>query len=121
MRLGLVVLALLATMAQASALCRCACVRGTMRPICQDNDLVTPICAGLCTDELRRTPVVTPLGGGQQVFAPVQPFNPAPNGVPHPDADLNTDTRGFQLGSAGVPSGTDSLSSRSTAGAAAGR
>lgn len=68
MRFGLIALALLGLTTDASALCRCACVLGVMRPICQPTDLVSPICVGLCTDDVRQETVTRPLAGGRQVF-----------------------------------------------------
>lgn len=118
MRSVLLTCTLLLLPVPASALCRCACVLGQMQSICQQTDLVTPICQGLCTDDLRPASAIRPLAGGQQQLDSVRPFNPAPDGVQQRDTDLNTDTRGFQLGTAGVQSGTSGLSG--TASGAAG-
>lgn len=90
-----------------------------MRPICQQTDLVEPICTGLCTDSVRPETVVKPLGGGQQVVNPVEAFDPAPPGLPQRDLNLSTDTRGNPLGTAGVQGGSDALSSSAAGGAAA--
>ena len=107
---------------QSWAACRCACVRGVMRPICQQTDLVEPICQGLCEDSVRPSRLVVPFGGGQQAINPVQPFDPAPGGLVQQDPNLNTDTRGNPLGTAGVQGGNDALSSSvGAAGAATAR
>ena len=119
MRFGLIVLALLELTTDASAACRCACVRGVMRPICQQTDLIEPICAGLCTDDLRPDLVVKPIAGGRQALDPIHPFDPAPNGLEERNPDLNTDSRGYQLGTAGVDSGTSGFSSGNSGGAGA--
>ena len=102
---------------QVWAACRCGCVRGMMRPICQQTDLVEPICTGLCTDSIRPEVVVKPLAGGQQVFNPVEPFDPAPPGLVQRDLNLSSDTRGNPLGTAGVQGGSDALSSSAAGGA----
>ena len=102
---------------QVWAACRCACVRGVMRPICQQTDLVEPICQGLCTDSIRPETAVKPLAGGQVVVTPVEPFDPAPSGLPQRDLNLSTDTRGNPLGTAGVQGGTDAFSSSGSGGA----
>ena len=103
----------------ASALCRCACVRGVMRPICQPTDLVEPICQGLCADSLRGEAVTSPLAGGQPQYETVQPFDPAPRGLQEADPNYNIDARGFQLGTAGVQSGNDAFSSSGAGGSGA--
>jgi|GEM_PF-2282735 len=104
---------------EAWAACRCACVKGVMRPICQQTDLVEPICQGLCEDSVRPSRLVVPFGGGLQAVNPVQPFDPAPGGLVQQDPNLNTDTRGNPLGTAGVQGGTDALSSSAGAAGAA--
>jgi len=118
MRSILLLCSLLLLPSQAWAACRCACVRGVMRPICQQTDLVEPICTGLCTDGIRPETVVKPLFGGQQVFNPVEPFDPAPPGLVQRDLNLSTDTRGNPLGTAGVQGGSDAFSSSAAGGAA---
>jgi hypothetical protein len=85
-----------------------------MRPICHQTDLVEPICQGLCEDEIRPATVVKPLAGGQQVFSPVEPFDPAPGGLIQKDSNFGLDTRGNPLGTAGVQGGNDALSSSAT-------
>ncbi|MDF2599272.1 hypothetical protein [Methylobacterium brachiatum] len=119
MRSILLLCSLLLIPTQAWAACRCACVRGVMRPICQQTDMVEPICTGLCTDSVRPETVVKPLFGGQQAFNPVEPFDPAPPGLVQRDLNLSTDTRGNPLGTAGVQGGSDAFSS--SAGGAASR
>ncbi|SDO69567.1 hypothetical protein SAMN05216360_1392 [Methylobacterium phyllostachyos] len=96
---------------EAWAACRCACIKGVMRAICQPTDLVEPICQGLCEDSVRPNRLVVPFGGGLQAINPVQPFDPAPNGLTQQDTNLNSDTRGNPLGTAGVQGGSDALSS----------
>lgn len=115
MRSILLLCTLLLLPSQAWALCRCACVRGVMRPICQQTDLVEPICQGLCADEIRPGTVVRPLAGGQQVFSPVEPFDPAPGSLMQKDPNFGLDTRGNPLGTAGVQGGNDALSSSAAA------
>jgi hypothetical protein len=119
MRLILSLCAVLLLPSQAWALCRCACVRGVMRPICQETDLVQPICQGLCEDEIRASPVLKPLFGGRQVANPVESFDPAPRDLTQRDPNFNFDTRGNPLGTAGVDTGNDAFT-RSTGPAAAG-
>ncbi|MCJ2058687.1 hypothetical protein MKL09_19290 [Methylobacterium sp. J-048] len=89
-----------------------------MRPICQQTDLVEPICTGLCTDGIRPETVVKPLAGGQTVVTPVEPFDPAPPGLIQRDLNLSADTRGNPLGTAGVQGGSDAFSSSAAGGAA---
>lgn len=96
--------------AQAFALCRCACVLGQMRPICQETDLMMPICQGICPDEIRPLVVTRPLAGGRQQFDTVRPFDPAPGGLQERNPDLNLDARGNPLGTAGVQTGNDAFS-----------
>lgn len=100
----------------ASALCRCACVRGVITPICQPTDLVHPVCQGLCSDAIRAEAVTRPLAGGQPQYEAVQPFDPAPPGLQARDPNYGVDARGFQLGTAGVQSGNDAFSSSSSGG-----
>ncbi|SFT28405.1 hypothetical protein [Methylobacterium sp. yr668] len=45
--------ALLALPAPASALCRCTCIQGEMKAICQETDLTVPMCQGLCETTIR--------------------------------------------------------------------
>lgn len=104
----------------ASALCRCACVRGVMTAICQPTDLVHSICQGLCTDAIRPETTTRPLAGGQPQYETVQPFDPAPRGLETRDPDYGTDARGFQLGTAGVQSGNDAFSSSGASGSGGG-
>jgi hypothetical protein len=118
MRSILLLCTLLLLPSQAWALCRCTCVRGVMRPICQQTDLVEPICQGLCEDQIRPETVVRPLAGGKQEFGPVEPFDPAPGGLIQKDPALGLDTRGNPLGTAGVQGGNDALSSAAAGGAA---
>ena len=110
--------------AEASAACRCACVRGVMRPICASTDLVEPICQGLCEDSLRSDAVDRPLAGGRQATNPVEPvelgrptvtFNPK-TGLPDDNANYDVGTTGYPLGTAGVTSGTGQLSTSGSAG-----
>ena len=111
----------------ASALCRCTCVQGVMRPICQQTDLVEPICQGFCQDDVRPAPVVRPLAGGRPIFDPVTPFNPAPRNLQEADPDYNLDARGFPVGTPGLltgapgQSGGSSASGAASGGAASGR
>ncbi|MDP4023889.1 hypothetical protein Q8W71_14755 [Methylobacterium sp. NEAU 140] len=116
MRTLLLACSLLLLPLPASALCRCACVRGVMTPICQPTDLVQPICQGLCSDEIRAEGVTRPLAGGQPQYDTVQPFDPAPREMKGRDPDYNLNPRGFQLGTAGVQSGNDAFSSSSGGG-----
>lgn len=106
MRSILLLCTLLLLPSQAWALCRCTCVRGVMRPICQQTDLVEPICQGFCETQIRPERVVTPLAGGKQVFEPAQPTNPAPGGLASPDLDLNSNPNGTQLGTPSQLSGS---------------
>lgn len=119
MRLLLLACSLLLLPLPASALCRCACVRGVMAPVCQPTDLVHPICQGLCSDAIRAETATRPLAGGQTQFDTVQPSEPAPTGMQERDPNYSLDARGYQLGTAGVQSGNDAFSS-STAGGSSG-
>ncbi|MEE7493075.1 hypothetical protein [Methylobacterium oryzae] len=110
MRSILLLCTLLLLPSQAWALCRCICVRGVMRPICQQTDLVEPICQGLCEDQIRPATVVRPLAGGQQVFSPVELFDPAFEKLAEKDPNVGLDTRGNLLGTTGVQAGADALS-----------
>ena len=118
MRSMFLLCAVLLLPSEAWAACRCACVKGVMRPICQQTDLVEPICQGLCEDSIRPSRLVVPFGGGLQANNPVQPFDPAPGSLIQQDPNLNTDP----LCTAGVQGGNDALSSSvGAAGAAAAR
>ncbi|TXN75949.1 hypothetical protein FV228_01985 [Methylobacterium sp. WL18] len=90
----------------ASALCRCSCVQGVMRPICQPTDLIVPICQGLCETEIRPERVVTPLAGGRPAFEPVLPSNPAPRSLAPPEEQLETNPNGQILGTPSQLSGS---------------
>ena len=90
----------------ASALCRCTCVRGVMRPVCQQTDIMVPICQGLCETEIRPERVVTPLAGGRTAFDPVQPFDPAPRALANPGENTETNANGLQLGTPNQLSGS---------------
>ena len=79
---------------------------GPAAQICQQTDLVEPICQGLCETEIRPERVVTPLAGGKPVFEPAQPTNPAPGGLASPDLDLNSNPNGTQLGTPSQLSGS---------------
>lgn len=92
--------------APASALCRCTCIQGAMKPICQQTDVMIPICQGLCETQVRPDRVVVPLAGGKPVFEPVQPFNPAPGALVSPDQSLDTNPNGTQLGTPSQLSGS---------------
>ncbi len=78
MRTIMLAAALLALPVPASALCRCTCVRGEMKAICQETDLTIPICQGLCETTIRPDRVIIPLAGARQAFEPAQSTNPAP-------------------------------------------
>lgn len=123
MRSIVLVCFLIAVSSEATAACRCACVKGIMRPICQQVDLVEPICQGFCTDDLRPEAVSKPLSGGQQQFNPVQSveigrpiisIDPRTGSVEN-STNYDTDTRGYSLGTAGVQTGSSSLSSSAPA------
>jgi uncharacterized membrane protein YgcG len=90
----------------ASALCRCTCVQGAMKPICQPTDLTVPICQGLCETQVRTDRVIIPLAGGKPALEPIQPFNPAPSGLVSPELSLDTNPNGTQLGSPSQLSGS---------------
>lgn len=98
MRPLLLAVSLLLLPAPASALCRCTCVQGTMRPICQPTDLMVPICQGLCETDVRPERVITPLAGGRPAFEPVLPSDPAPRALAAPQEDLDTNPNGQVLG-----------------------
>ncbi|TXN40528.1 hypothetical protein FV233_26545 [Methylobacterium sp. WL7] len=106
----------------ASALCRCTCVQGVMKPICQPTDLMVPICQGLCENQIRTDRVVIPLAGGKPALEPIQPFNPAPGGLVSPEMSLDTNPNGTQLGSPSQLSGSvgSSLSGGSGSGSGSG-
>ncbi len=128
MRIGLIALVLLELTSGASAACRCGCVRGQYKAICLPTDLVEPICQGLCSDEIREAPTIIPLAGGRQEVMPVTPSEQARptvevdprTGVVDDPNNYNADTRGNQLGTAGVPGGTSNLSTAPAAAAGAG-
>jgi hypothetical protein len=82
----------------ASALCRCTCIQGEMKPICQYTDITIPICQGLCETSVRPERVVTPLAGGKPVFEPAESTNPSPGGLAGANVDLNVNPNGTQLG-----------------------
>ncbi|MEE7459924.1 hypothetical protein MFUR16E_00475 [Methylobacterium fujisawaense] len=115
MRLFMLAAVLLALPAPASALCRCTCIRGEMKAICQETDLTVPICQGLCETTIRQDRVIIPLAGGRQAFEPAQSTNPAPGGLVSPDLSLDTNPNGTQLGTPSQLSGSvgSSLSSGS--------
>lgn len=98
MRTLLFAASLLLLPAPASALCRCTCIQGEMKPICQPTDVMVPICQGLCEAQIRPERVIVPLAGGKQVFEPAQSTNPSPGGLVSPDTDLNSNPNGTQLG-----------------------
>ncbi|KAA0113785.1 hypothetical protein CIW48_29415 [Methylobacterium sp. P1-11] len=106
MRSFMLAVALLALPAPASALCRCTCIRGEMKAICQETDLTVPICQGLCETTIRQERVITPLAGGRQAFEPAQSTNPAPGGLVSPDLSLDTSPNGTQLGTPSQLSGS---------------
>lgn len=87
MRSLMLAASLLILPAQASALCRCTCVRGEMKPICQETDLMIPICQGFCETQIRPERVIAPLAGGRPVYDPAQSTNPSPGGLVSPDTD----------------------------------
>ena len=125
MRLLMLAAALLLLPAQASALCRCTCVRGVMKPICQETDLVVPICQGLCELTIQTERAVRPLAGGRVVNGPPESTNPSPGGLQGTDLDLNTNPNGQALGtpsqlSGSVGSSLDSGGSSSSSGSGAG-
>ena len=115
MRTIMLAAALLALPVPASALCRCTCVRGEMKAICQETDLTIPICQGLCETTIRPDRVIIPLAGARQAFEPAQSTNPAPGGLVSPDLSLDTNPNGTQLGTPCQLSGSvgSSLSSGS--------
>ncbi|MEE7503758.1 hypothetical protein MMR14E_10820 [Methylobacterium mesophilicum] len=115
MRLFMLVAAVLALPAPASALCRCTCVRGEMRAICQETDLTVPICQGICETTIRPERVIVPLAGGRQAFEPAQSTNPSPGGLATQDPNLDTNPNGTVLGTPSQLSGSvgSSLSSGS--------
>ncbi|WP_287089964.1 hypothetical protein [Methylobacterium sp.] len=115
MRTIMLAAALLALPVPASALCRCTCVRGEMKAICQETDLTIPICQGLCETTIRTDRVIIPLAGARQAFEPAQSTNPAPGGLVSPDLSLDTNPNGTQLGTPSQLSGSvgSSLSSGS--------
>lgn len=115
MRLLLLAALLLSVPMPASALCRCTCIKGEMKPICQPTDLMIPICQGLCETDVRPERVVVPLAGGKPAYEPVQTTNPAPGGLLPPDISLDTNPDGTQLGTPSQLSGSvgSSLSSGS--------
>ncbi|AWV18340.1 hypothetical protein A3862_24810 [Methylobacterium sp. XJLW] len=115
MRTIMLAAALLALPVPASALCRCTCVRGEMKAICQETDLTIPICQGLCETTIRPDRVIIPLAGARQAFEPAQSTNPAPGGLVSPDLSLDTNPNGTQLGTPSQLSGSvgSSLSSGS--------
>ena len=106
MRSLLLAAALLALPAPASALCRCTCIRGEMKAICQPTDLMVPICQGLCETTIRPDRVVIPLAGGRPEFGVAESTNPSPGGLARPDSDLNTSPNGQQLGTPSQLSGS---------------
>lgn len=106
MRLLMLVASLMLLPVPASALCRCVCIRGEMKPICQPTDLMIPICQGFCDTTIRTERVVTPLAGGKPVFEAIKPFNPAPGGLVQPEQDLNSNPNGTQLGTPSQLSGS---------------
>ncbi|MGH1573423.1 hypothetical protein ACRAWG_25605 [Methylobacterium sp. P31] len=57
-----------------------------------------------------------PLAGGQPQYETVQPFDPAPRGLEEREPNYGVDSRGYQLGTAGVPSGGDAFSSSGSSG-----
>ena len=109
----LLLAALLLMPAPASALCRCTCVQGVIKPICQPTDVMVPICQGLCENELRSERVIVPLAGGKPVFEPAQSTNPSPGGLTSPEINLDTNPNGTQIGTPSQLSGSvgSSLSS----------
>lgn len=115
MRLFMLAAALLVLPAPASALCRCTCVRGEMRAICQETDLTVPICQGICETTIRPERVIVPLAGGRQAFEPAQSTNPSPGGLATQDPNLDTNPNGTVLGTPSQLSGSvgSSLSSGS--------
>lgn len=106
MRSLIVATSLLLLPMPASALCRCTCIQGVMKPICQQTDLTVPICQGLCETQIRQERVITPLAGGRQEFAPPQPFNPAPGGLQSQTTDLDANPNGQLLGTPSQLSGS---------------
>ena len=98
MRTLLPVASLLLLPKSASALCRCTCIQGEMKLICQPTDVMVPICQGLCETQIRPERVIVPLAGGQQVFESAQSTNPPPGGVVVQGTDLNSNPNGTQLG-----------------------
>lgn len=105
MRLLLLGCSLLLLPTPALALCRCTCIDGVSKPICQPTDLMVPLCQDLCLDSIRPARVVRPLAGGRPATGPVQPFNPAPGGLVSPEQNLDTDVNGLPLGTSSRLSG----------------
>lgn len=122
MRLFGLAVSLLLLPAPALALCQCVCVQGVMRPICQQTDVMMPICQGICETQVRPERLTTPLAGGRIQFAPAETTNPSPGGLKPAEAeqDLNTNRYGQPLGTPDQLSGSvgSSLSSGSGGGAA---
>ncbi|MDN3571786.1 hypothetical protein [Methylobacterium longum] len=106
MRLPWLAAFLLLLPAPASALCRCTCIRGEMKPICQPTDLMVPICQGFCASDIRPAPVVAPLAGGRPAYEVVQPFDPAPRTLARPEESLDTSPNGQLLGTPNQLSGS---------------
>ena len=105
MRLLLLGCSLLLLPTPALALCRCTCVEGVSRPICQPTDLMVPLCQDLCLDSVQPERVTRPLAGGRPATEPIQPFNPAPGGLSDPQQNLDTDVSGLPLGTSSTLSG----------------
>ncbi|WCS26395.1 hypothetical protein LOK46_06050 [Methylobacterium sp. NMS14P] len=106
MRSLLLAASLLLLPAPAFALCQCVCVRGEMRPVCQQTDLMVPICQGLCETTIRQERVTTPLAGGRVQFGPAETTNPSPGGLASDQLDLNTNKYGQPLGTPSELSGS---------------
>ena len=64
MRSLMLAAALMVLPASAFARCQCVCVGGQMRSVCTANEVVAPICQGLCGMAIQPDRVATPLAGG---------------------------------------------------------
>jgi uncharacterized membrane protein YgcG len=116
MRLLLLAISLLLLPVPALALCQCVCVQGVMRPICQQTDLMVPICQGICEASVRPERLTTPLAGGKIQFNPAETTNPSPGGLSTEEPNLNTNRYGQPLGTPDQLSGSVGSSLTSSGG-----
>ena len=106
MRLLMLAASLLTLPAPAWALCQCTCVQGVMKPICQQTDLMMPICQGICETQIRQGRVTTPLAGGRVQYGPPESTNPSPGGLISEQENLSTNRYGQPLGTPDQLSGS---------------